>query len=279
MMKFLVLGPIEIWSNHQCFELRGALQRAVLVTLLAGSGNFVLTDTLINELWGETQPRRAENALQAHVSRLRRELDKLDPERGLQSLVSLPSGYRLTLERDATDAMVFMRSVEDAICRPRSANPRDAVMQLREALPLWRGPVFGGAVGGPLCQSLAARYEQSRVTAIELLFDLELQTGRHSEIVAELYEVAESEPLNEKLCGQLMVALYRSGRQADALAAYRKMRVRLNEQLGIDPSPILQKYEQAILTQDPALWSVPSDSYPASEVSGGPYVASEAPTG
>jgi DNA-binding SARP family transcriptional activator len=191
--------------------------------------------------------------LQAHVSRLRRELDKLEPEQKTPSLITIPSGYRLPLEPDATDAMMFMRLVEELLRHRDDIDPHDAAERLRGVFSLWRGPVFGGAVGGSLCQSLAARYEQCRVTALEHLFDLELQLGRHSEIIAELYELTEAESLNEKLCGQLMVALYRTGKQADALAAYRRMRIRLDEQLGLDPSPVLQKYERAILTQDPAL--------------------------
>ncbi|HEX6521520.1 MAG TPA: AfsR/SARP family transcriptional regulator [Streptosporangiaceae bacterium] len=253
MIKYLVLGPIEAWSEQRHIELRGSLQRAVLVTLLASSGNFVLTEAFINELWGETPPRRAENALQAHVSRLRRALDKLEPGRESSSVVTLSSGYRLELGPDATDAMIFMRSVDRVFHHQGEIDAREAIQQLRDALSLWRGTVFGGAVGGTLCQSLAARYEQSRVAALERLFDLGLQIGLHSEFIAELYEATESEPLNEKLCGQLMVALYRAGRQADALAVYRKMRARLDDQLGIAPSPLLQKHEQAILTQDPAL--------------------------
>jgi DNA-binding SARP family transcriptional activator len=252
MLKFLVLGPIEVSSERHCFEVRGAFQRALLITLLASAGNVVLTGTLIDELWGGAPPRRVENALQAHVSRLRRILEQLDPARRTPQLVTLPSGYRLVLERDETDAAMFMQSVRE-IGSQHGMDPERAIQRLRAALALWRGPVFGGAVGGSLCQSVAARYEQSRFTALELLFDLELESGRHSQIIGELCEVTESEYFNERLCGQLMVAFYRDGRQADALAVYRRMRARLDDQLGIEPSPTLREYEHAILVQDPAL--------------------------
>jgi SARP family transcriptional regulator, regulator of embCAB operon len=252
MLRFLILGPIEILSERRHIEVRGAFQRALLVTLLASTGNFVLTDTLIDELWRGAPPRRVGNALQAHVSRLRRTLENLDPGRQTPQLVTLPSGYRLVLDRDEVDAAIFIQAIQEIRTQHRM-DPEGATQRLRAALSLWRGPAFGGAVGGSLCQSSAVRYEQSRFRALELLFDIELESGRHSEIIAELCEVTESEHFNERLCGQLMVAFYRAGRQADALAVYRRMRARLDDQLGIEPSPALQKYEHAILVQDPAL--------------------------
>jgi SARP family transcriptional regulator, regulator of embCAB operon len=254
MLTFNIMGPVEVQSSSGSLEVRGALQRTLLVTLLACEGKLVLTDSIMTEIWGEVPPRRAENALQAHVSRLRRALAALEPDRPSPQIVTWPSGYLLDLSEHEVDVNILARTVHEV--RNDTDLPLDeATGRLRSALSLWRGPVFGGAVGGPICQSAAMRYEQTRLTALELLYDLELKNGCHSEIIDELSEHVDSERFNERLCEQLMVALYRAGRQADALAAYRKMWARLNEQLGIDTSPTLRKCEHAILSQDPVLES------------------------
>jgi hypothetical protein len=145
-----------------------------------------------------------------------------------------------------------MRALKDVRSRP-NMDAGMAIVKLRSAVALWRGPVFGGPLGGPICQAAAARYEAARLVAVEMLFDLELRCGRHTEVIPELSELVESQSLNERFCEQLMVALYRSGRQADALKVYRRMRMRMDTDLGVEPSPTLRKYERAILAHDPAL--------------------------
>jgi DNA-binding SARP family transcriptional activator len=127
------------------------------------------------------------------------------------------------------------------------------IERLREALALWRGPAFGTDLGGFLCQAAAVRYEEHRAAALELLYEKELQLGRHAHVIAELSELAQAKSVNERLCALLMVALYRAGRQTDALALYRKIRIRLAAELGIKPSLSLRNLEFAILAQDPAL--------------------------
>jgi len=167
------------------------------------------------------------------------------------SLVGLPSGYRLLVPEQDVDALLFLRTLGEV--RRLATDPAAAIVRLRAALALWYGPVFGGLVGGPICQAAVARFEAARSVAAETLFDLELRQGRHTEIIPELSGLVESQALNERFCEQLMVALYRSGRQIEALDAYRRMRLRLDTELGVAPSPTLRKYERAILAHDPAL--------------------------
>lgn len=252
MLEFLILGPVEIRSGDVTVRVTGAFQRALLVTLLVNDGRLVPTDSLMNELWGDDVPSRADNALQAHVSRLRRKLESIQQHGRPARLLTWPSGYQLACEEDALDARVFLRRLRDVEARAHE-DPLLAVRHLRETRSMWRGAPFGGPVGGPICHGAAARYEESRSALLEFLFEHELRTGRHFEIIAELRQSLDSELLNERLCEQLMLALYRSGRQTDALDVYRRMRVRLAEQVGIEPSPTLRGLQRAILTQDPGL--------------------------
>jgi SARP family transcriptional regulator, regulator of embCAB operon len=252
MLRINILGPIEICSGTRKIEVRGALQRTLLVTLAVSEGRLVLSDSIMTEFWGEAPPRNAENALQAHVSRLRRRLAALEPGRAAPRIVTWPSGYRFELGCDELDVSILMRALQQ-VRRDASMPPDEAARRLRTALSLWRGPVFGGAVGGPMCHAATARFEQTRLSALELLYDLELRNGKHSEIIDELSELVDCEHLNERLCEQLMIALYRDGRQAEALAVYRRMWERLGEQLGVDASPSLRNHEHAILVHDPVL--------------------------
>jgi DNA-binding SARP family transcriptional activator len=127
------------------------------------------------------------------------------------------------------------------------------IADLRSALAMWNGPVFGGLAGGPLCQVAALKYDEARNSALEMLYDLELKNGGHAKIIPELTELVNQNPLSEQFCSLLMVALYRDGRQADALELYRQLRQRFAEELGIEPSPVLRQYEMAILNHDPLL--------------------------
>jgi DNA-binding SARP family transcriptional activator len=167
-------------------------------------------------------------------------------------LVVAPGGYRLLVAEDAVDATVFMRRFTQSRMLA-VADPAAAVGALRSALALWRGPALGNVVGGPVCRSAAARYEAARVVGLETLFDLELQTGRHIDIIPALSELVESPSLNERFCEQLMIALYRCGLQTEALATYRRMRHRLDLELGVQPTRTLRNHEKAILAHDPSL--------------------------
>lgn len=254
MMRFSVLGAVECWSGQRPLAISGTLQRSLLATLLVSESNPLSVDALVAELWGDTPPPKWENALQAHVSRLRRRLHAAagqeagDPTR----LVAHASGYTLVTGEDAVDGVVFTRGVNHA--RALAAeHPDEAAETLRAALALWHGPAFDLVVRGPQCRAAAHRYEAARLSSLELLFDLRLRIGQHADVIPALAELVESPALNERFCEQLMIALYRSGRQSEALVAYRSMRRRLDEELGVEPTATFRNHEKAILSHDPAL--------------------------
>ncbi|GAA2467422.1 MULTISPECIES: AfsR/SARP family transcriptional regulator [Actinomycetes] len=252
MLRFSVLGALEIRTAAGEADVCGDLQRTLVQTLLVSEGRPVSGESLAEEMWGEALPDHRANALQAHISRLRRRLRALEPDRPTSRVTIHPAGYRLSVGEGELDAAEFVRSVRQA----ESAGPKDperTARMLGEALALWRGPVFGGFPGGTMCQLAGARYEEYRMRAMELRFDAELRLGRHASVLAELAEAHTNHSLRERFCEQLMVALYCSGRQADALDVFRRMRRRLDEELGIQPSPALRKVELAILSHDPAL--------------------------
>jgi DNA-binding SARP family transcriptional activator len=251
MTEFLILGPMECWSWHKPADISGGLQRTLLAALLAAESMPVSAKALVVELWADSPPTQWENALQAHISRLRKRLKELADDRPAR-LVGHSSGYRLLVEEDAVDAAVFTREL--AVARLLGArDPGRAADKLRAALALWRGSAFGLVVPGPLCRAAALRYETSRVGALETLFDLELRIGRHTEIIPALSELVESTTLNERFCEQLMIALYRSGQQALALETYHRMRTRLDAELGVEPTVTLRNLHKAILMHHPAL--------------------------
>lgn len=250
MIRFFVLGPLECRSADRPLNISGGLQRALLATLLAAEGNPISVESLVTELWGDSPPPQWENALQAHISRLRRRLQAADgPD---SQLMVQHSGYCLRTGVDAVDAKAFMRALDDARFLGAS-EPRAAADELRHALSLWRGRAFGLVIQGPLCRTVAQRYETARLVALETMFDLELRCGRHTDIIPMLSELVETPSLNERFCEQLMIALYRSGQQARALSSYSRMRERLDEELGIEPTVTLRNIFNAILNHHPAL--------------------------
>jgi DNA-binding SARP family transcriptional activator len=252
MSEFLVLGPMEIHHQNRVVRPRGPMLQTLLAAFLAAGGKLAMADALSEELWGATPPSKADNALQAQISRLRRTLGRLEPGREQPRLVTSVCGYQLRIDADELDAWTFLRTVDEIRDRTGGDPARD-VADLRAALELWRGPVFGGLTGGPLCQTAAAKWEEARLNALDLLYDRELEVGEHARAIPELTELVAQNPLQEQFCRLLMVALYRSGRQTDALEVYRQLRHRLGDELGIDPSPVLRRYEQAILNHDPLL--------------------------
>ena len=252
MLTFRILGPLEMITEAHTLRPKGSLQSALLTTLLANARQLVPTDALIVELWGEEHPSRVENALQAHISRLRRRLSALEPDATESRLVTHASGYQLLVADEELDAADFISGLEEIRGRAH-ADPSGAVRRLRDLLDLWRGQAFGSLPLGPIRQAAAARYEESRVAALELLFEQELREGNHARIIPELRELLGRYKFQERFRQQLMVALYRSGRQADALNVYRELWHRLSEELGLEPSPTMRQYERAILDHDPSL--------------------------
>jgi DNA-binding SARP family transcriptional activator len=244
-MRFRLLGSVEvIGTDRQVVALSGERERTLLATLALGAGRPVSVFRLIDALWGEHPPATAANTLQVHVSNLRK---RLAAAGAAESLQSVPNGYALRVEPDEIDATAFAWLVEGA-----TGEPAEVATRLREALSLWRGPALAD-VGSDLLREEKTRLEEMRLLALERRIEAELALGHHDAVVAELEALVLAHPLREGTRRQLMVALYRSERQADALAVYRAGREVLAEELGIDPSPELQALEVAILRQDPEL--------------------------
>ena len=253
VVAFGVLGPLTVLRHGAPVTVGGPKERIVLAHLLARANQVVAVDALIESLWGDHPPRSAERTLQAYVARLR---GALEPDRpaGAESavLVRTGSGYRLCVERAQVDALRF-----EALARQGSELLRegdgDARVALMEALELWRGDAMGEFLAVEACANEARRLDEMRLVAIEDRLDAELASGAASVLVAELESLVARYGLRERLWGQLMLALYRSGRQGDALGAYRRVRAALVDELGIDPGPELRALEAAILEQDAAL--------------------------
>ena len=234
-MEFRILGPLEAVDGDRALPLGGGRPRALLALLLTRANQVVSTDLLIDELWGARPPKQALNTIQYYVSQLRRTL-------GADRIVTRPPGYLIRVEPDELDLARFERLAA-----------RDDAESLREALSLWRGPALADLASESFAREEAARLEELRLAVQERRIDADLEDGRSAELVAELEPLIAQHPLRERLRGQLMLALYRSGRQADALAAYQQARSTLVDELGIEPGPALQELERAMLRQDPSL--------------------------
>ena len=251
---FRVLGPLEATRDGEPLRLGGGKQSALLAILLLNANEVVSSDRLIDELWGETPPETAGKALQVHVSQLRK---VLEPERGSgdpgRVLITRSPGYMLALEPDQLDLTRFDRLAREGREALASDDPERAATLLRDALSLWRGPPLADLAFESFAQSEIARLEELRLAALEDRIAADLECGRHADVVGELESLVRAEPLRERPRGQLMLALYRSGRQADALDTYRSARETLVEKLGIEPGKELQGLHEAILRQDASL--------------------------
>ena len=242
MLEFRILGPLEVSDAGDPVRLHGQKQRALLALLLLEPNRVVSTDRIVDALWGEHPPRTAATSLQNFVSQLRKLL-------GPENLVTKPPGYELRLEPEQLDFERFRRLVDEARGEPPDARAE----KLRQALSLWRGPPLADLGFESFAQSEIARLEELRLVVAEDRVEAELDAGRHAELVGELETLAEEHPLRERLRAHLMLALYRAGRQAEALQIYHDTRRVLVEELGIDPSPSLQQLHGSILRQDPGL--------------------------
>ena len=243
-LSFALLGPLEVRRDGEVVPIVRGRQRALLAMLLLRANETVSADRLIEQLWGDAVPADATNALQVHVSRLRRAL-------GAEALITTAAGYQLRVEPGALDAETFAAGAEDGRRALAAGRPLEAADALRQALGLWRGSAVADCAYDAFAQADIARLEELRLAAHEDLVDAELALGQCP--VAELERLVREHPLRERLRGQLMLALHRSGRQADALAAYRRGRETLIAELGLEPSPALRRLEQDILQHAPAL--------------------------
>jgi DNA-binding SARP family transcriptional activator/streptogramin lyase len=241
-MEFRVLGPLEVHDGQQPVAVSGGKQRLLLAVLLAERGRRVSREALTEVLWPDRVPGDSVHALDLQVSRLRKTI-------GAQRVVTQDGGYRLDLPDALVDADRFGALVADARDQP----PSEAAPLLRAALALWRGPAFGELAPEEPLRAPARGLEEDRLAALEALFDAELALGRHAEVVRELEALVAEEPLHERLHEQLMLALYRCGRRANALFVYDDLRRRLSEELGIGPGESVRRLHEAMLRQDPSL--------------------------
>ncbi len=248
-MRFLILGPLQVLDpGGQPILVRGRVDRVILGALLLEPGRIVSRDRLIESVWGDQPPDTAANAIQVHISKLRK---LLGGAAGVESVLQTRSpGYVVGLPPGELDSVEFERL---AAAPGLGETPAAVANRMTEALGLWRGPVLDGMDFGTFGQTDVTRLEDLRLSALEWRIDADLALGRHREITGEIEALVQTHPLRESLRGQLMVALYRSGRQADALATYRELRQLLTEELGIDPGQPLQALEFAILDQSPEL--------------------------
>jgi DNA-binding SARP family transcriptional activator len=257
-MEFRILGPTEVLDGGRRVPLPSGRGRALLALLLLHAGEPVSADRLIDELWGESPPPTARTVVHGLVSRLRA---VLEPGRGKARpgalLQTSGSGYRLAIEPDAVDAHRFKRLIDEA----RDAPAKVRAAKLSAALALWRGPALADFAYEPFAQRAITALEELRTQAIEDRIEADLESGRAADLVAELEQIIRAHPFRERSHGLLMLALYRSGRQADALRAYRDIRSLLGEELGLEPGPTLRELETAILRQDPSL-ELPSADRP-----------------
>jgi len=251
-MRYLILGPLEVRDGETDVALRGGQQRKLLAILLLHAGGAVSSDRLIDELWDGKPPETAAKALQGYVSSLRKQL-------GPEAVETTGAGYRLEVAAGDLDARRF----EELLAEARPLERAPAVAKLREALALWRGPALADFAYDDFARHEIDRLDELRLVAVERRIDLELALGHHDDLVPELEALVRAHPLRERLRGHLMVALYRSGRQAEALDVYRDARTALRDELGLEPSEELQALQRAILDHDASLAAPPRVDPPA----------------
>ncbi|MFC9297018.1 BTAD domain-containing putative transcriptional regulator [Streptomyces sp. NPDC057011] len=255
-MKIQVLGPLSAEVNGGSIVPTARKPRQILALLALYPGRVMPVPTLMEEIWGTALPQSALTTLQTYILQLRRRLGTaLGPGAGgvKDVLVTRHGGYLLQIEPESVDVHEYESLVARGQSDFEQGDDESAAATLRAALALWQGPALVDVRAGPILEIEVMRLEESRLVAVERRIDVDLRLGRHTELLAELTELIARHPQHEGLHSQAMVALYRSGRQATALDVYRRLRGRLIEDLGVEPSPQLQRLHQAMLTVDPAL--------------------------
>ncbi len=258
-MEYGVLGPLEVREHGQVIPLGGAKQRALLAVLLLNSNEVVSRGRLIDGLWGEDPPATAAHTVETYVSRLRRALRDAGSR---DALITRPPGYMLRIDPEELDLNRFENLMRDGRRMLGEGNPEAAAESLRRALALFRGPPLDDVAFFPFAQAELGRLAEMRMAALEERIDADLAAGKSGELIGELEALVKTYPLRERLHGQLILALYRAGRQADGLDAYRRARRHLAEELGVEPGGALRRLEQAILIQDPSLDVAPPGQEP-----------------
>ena len=245
-MEFGILGPLEVRHGDRLVHIEGAKERALLAFLLLHAGEPVSADRLIDELWGESPPLTAKKSVQVRVARLRRAI-------GRDVVLTRGDAYVVRVQPNELDLRRFEQLVSEGADALAAADSATAVARLDSALAVWRGPPLADFRYDSFAQAAIGRLEELRVHALELRIQAQLDLGRHARVIGELEELVEVHPFRERLRGQLMLALYRDGRQSEALDFFRRTRDELLAELGIEPGRMLQQLQQGILRQDASL--------------------------
>jgi DNA-binding NarL/FixJ family response regulator/DNA-binding winged helix-turn-helix (wHTH) protein len=248
-VEYRILGPLEVVEGGEPVALGRPKERLVLAVLLLSANEFVSRERLIDELWGESPPPTARKAVNVFVSQLRKALTR----DGLDPIATADGGYRIELEAEHLDVARMRRLLATARERAAAGELEASADFLREALALWRGATLAGLLFESRGRDEVAQLDELRLTALMDRIDCDLALGRHEDVLGELHVLVGEHPLLERLRAQLILALYRAGRQAEALEAYQQAREVLVEELGIEPSPALQRLQKGILKQDPVL--------------------------
>ncbi|MEU5314915.1 AfsR/SARP family transcriptional regulator [Streptomyces sp. NPDC021562] len=248
MTQFRVLGPFSVLIDDEPRTPRAAKVRQVLALLLLRCDQVVRLDSIIEELWGDSPPRSAVTTTQTYVYQIRKLLHS--PVHGDEAVRTVPPGYVLSVGPGRLDCREFEQCVDRGRALLDDGRVEEAAPLLARARSMWAGPVLADVCQGPVLRRHAARLEEKHNLAMELSLAVDMRLGRHRELVAELKSLTMANPYHEGLQAQLMIALQRSGRRAEALAAFRHARRLLNDQLGIEPSDDLQQIHQDILRED-----------------------------
>ncbi|MEU6351709.1 AfsR/SARP family transcriptional regulator [Streptomyces sp. NPDC047072] len=260
-MKTRVLGPLTVDYNGRSVVPTAGKPRQILATLALRPGRTVPVDTLIEEVWGDAVPRSAATTLQTYILQLRRKIrEALGDDPGISPkdvLATSYGGYRLVPPHEVHDLAEFQDLLTRGTRALEAGDAQAASSLLGTALALWRGPALTDVPTGRVLELEVIGMEEARVTALEQRIEADLLLGRHTSLVAELRMLTARHPLNENLCAQLMTALYRAGSPWRALEEFRTLRARLSSELGVEPTPRLQRLHRAVLDGDPALEARP----------------------
>jgi DNA-binding SARP family transcriptional activator/pimeloyl-ACP methyl ester carboxylesterase len=267
-MEFSILGPVEVTVSGRPLELSGVRARAVLATLIVHANHVVAAEQLLDELWPSQPADRALASLQVRMSELRKVLRSAADSPGADRLITRPPGYLLRVTQAELDSCRFTELTAAAAAAMAGGNPAIALHRLDEALRLWRGPALGG-IDAPSARTEAGRLEELRLAALEARAEALLECGKLGDAIVELETLTAAHPLRERLWSLRMLALYRAGRQADALRAYGDLRAILAGELAIEPGPLLRDLHTGILRQDPALDRAALDRLAVSEQDAG----------
>lgn len=262
-VEFRMLGPMEVRVDGRALPLGGKKQRVVLAMLLLEANRLVSADRIFDAVWGDAASERSTGTLHVYISNLRRALEPAASALGVPELiVTQRPGYVLHADPERVDLLRFEQTVTEARRAAERGDHATASAAFHAAADLWHGAPLADLADEEFAQGTVVRLERLRVSALDGLYESDLALGRHADVLDRLPGAIAADPLNERLRGLYMLALYRAGRQADALAAYRDAREVLVEELGIDPGPYLREMESRILVQDPTLDLVGSGTVP-----------------